>query len=59
VLCAVAVAVNNEIGTIQDIAGRRDLLGRNGRHHLIGMFRQSVFGRLAGYEVERRRAFAA
>jgi Transposase DDE domain group 1 len=24
--------------------------GRNGRHALVGMFRQSVFGRLAGYE---------
>jgi Transposase DDE domain group 1 len=24
--------------------------GRNGRHALVGMLRQSVFGRLAGYE---------
>jgi hypothetical protein len=24
--------------------------GRNGRHGLVGLFRQSVFGRLAGYE---------
>ncbi|HZZ00547.1 MAG TPA: IS1380 family transposase [Candidatus Baltobacteraceae bacterium] len=24
--------------------------GKNGRHTLVGMFRQSVFGRLAGYE---------
>ncbi|WP_051134345.1 IS1380 family transposase [Methylocystis sp. ATCC 49242] len=24
--------------------------GKNGRHSLVGMFRQSVFGRLAGYE---------
>src|SRR2546430_5937040 len=24
--------------------------GKNGRHDLIGMLRQSVFGRLAGYE---------
>jgi Transposase DDE domain group 1 len=24
--------------------------GKNGRHDLVGMFRQSVFGRLAGYE---------
>jgi hypothetical protein len=24
--------------------------GRNGRHVLVGLFRQSVFGRLAGYE---------
>src|ERR1700680_4687134 len=24
--------------------------GKNGRHALVGMFRQSVFGRLAGYE---------
>jgi hypothetical protein len=33
--------------------------GRNGRHDLIGMLRQSVFGRLAGYEdgdaLDRRR----
>lgn len=25
-------------------------MGKNGRHALVGMFRQSVFGRLAGYE---------
>ena len=25
-------------------------IGRNGRHDLVGMLRQSVFGRLAGYE---------
>ena len=24
--------------------------GKNGRHELAGLFRQSVFGRLAGYE---------
>ena len=24
--------------------------GRNGRHVLVGLFRQSAFGRLAGYE---------
>jgi hypothetical protein len=24
--------------------------GRNGRHTLVGLLRQSVFGRLAGYE---------
>src|SRR4051812_6803405 len=24
--------------------------GKNGRHALVGLFRQSVFGRLAGYE---------
>jgi hypothetical protein len=24
--------------------------GRNGRHRLVGLLRQSVFGRLAGYE---------
>ena len=30
--------------------------GKNGRHALAGLFRQSVFGRLAGYEGERRRA---
>ena len=34
--------------------------GRNGRHRLVGLFRQSVFGRLAGYEdvndaLDRRR----
>jgi hypothetical protein len=25
--------------------------GKNGRHALVGMLRQSVFGRLAGYEL--------
>src|SRR6266545_127174 len=25
-------------------------IGKNGRHSLVGLFRQSVFGRLAGYE---------
>jgi Transposase DDE domain group 1 len=25
-------------------------IGKNGRHALVGMLRQSVFGRLAGYE---------
>ena len=30
------------------LAGAR--MGKNGRHALVGMFRQSVFGRLAGYE---------
>ena len=30
------------------LAGART--GRNGRHALVGMLRQSVFGRLAGYE---------
>src|SRR6516162_6012623 len=25
-------------------------IGRNGRHALVGLLRQSVFGRLAGYE---------
>jgi hypothetical protein len=31
--------------------------GKNGRHALAWLFRQSVFGRLAGYEdVKRRRA---
>ena len=24
--------------------------GKNGRHRLVGLLRQSVFGRLAGYE---------
>src|SRR3954454_13643682 len=28
--------------------------GRNGRHRLVGLFRQSVFGRLAGYEITWR-----
>jgi Transposase DDE domain group 1 len=32
--------------------------GRNGRHALVGLLRQSVFGRLAGYEDVRRRALA-
>src|SRR5271154_5060920 len=27
-----------------------DRTGKNGRHALVGMLRQSVFGRLAGYE---------
>jgi hypothetical protein len=35
--------------------------GRNGRHALVGLLRQSVFGRLAGYEdvndAERLRMF--
>ena len=34
--------------------------GRNGRNDLVGMLRQSVFGRLAGYEandVSAARAF--
>jgi Transposase DDE domain group 1 len=26
--------------------------GKNGRHALVGMLRQSVFGRLAGYEAK-------
>src|SRR5438132_14303307 len=30
--------------------------GKNGRHALAGLFRQSVFGRLAGSGCERRRA---
>jgi Transposase DDE domain group 1 len=29
---------------------RRRTTGKNGRHALVGMLRQSVFGRLAGYE---------
>jgi Transposase DDE domain group 1 len=36
-----------EIATTQLLDGRR---GRNVRHQLGGLFRQSVFGRLAGYE---------
>ena len=28
----------------------RSATGRNGRHALVGLLRQSVFGRLAGYE---------
>jgi hypothetical protein len=27
--------------------------GKNGRHRLAGLLRQSVFGRLAGYDAER------
>src|SRR5262245_45400065 len=30
--------------------------GKNGRHALAGLFRQSVFGRLAGSGCERRRS---
>jgi hypothetical protein len=29
---------------------RRCAHGKNGRHRLVGLLRQSVFGRLAGYE---------
>jgi hypothetical protein len=36
-----------EIATTQLLDGRRD---RNTRHELRGLFRQAVFGRLAGYE---------
>jgi len=32
------------------LADARTRAGRNGRHALVGMLRQSVFGRLAGYE---------
>ena len=38
---------------LMEIAGQHladTRTGRNGRHDLIGMLRQSVFGRLAGYE---------
>jgi hypothetical protein len=28
--------------------------GKNGRHALVGLLRQSVFGRLAGYDEKRR-----
>ena len=38
---------------LTDMAIRKLLderFGRNTRHNLIGLFRQSVFGRLAGYE---------
>ena len=38
---------------VMEIAGQHladTRTGRNGRHDLIGMLRQSVFGRLAGYE---------
>ena len=34
--------------TIERLADART--GRNGRHALVGLLRQSVFGRLAGYE---------
>jgi hypothetical protein len=33
--------------------------GKNGRHALVGLFRQSVFGRLAGYEDVNGRRTAA
>ena len=36
-----------EIAITQFLDGRR---GKNARHTLAGLFRQSVFGRLAGYE---------
>ena len=38
---------------LSDLAGERladGRTGKNGRHALVGMLRQSVFGRLAGYE---------
>src|ERR687885_2354249 len=38
---------------LSDIAGEvltDTRIGTNGRHSLLGQFRQSVFGRLAGYE---------
>ena len=33
--------------------------GKNGRHALVGMLRQSVFGQLAGYEGRKRRRAAS
>jgi Transposase DDE domain group 1 len=33
--------------------------GKNGRHDLIGMLRQSVFGRLAGYEASHAHQFSS
>jgi hypothetical protein len=44
--------LDDSLGLIA-IAGQRlvdSRTGRNGRHDLVGMLRQSVFGRLAGYE---------
>jgi DDE family transposase len=46
---------------LDDVLGLTEMAGgRNGRHALAGLFRQSVFGRLAGYEdvndAERRAA---
>ena len=38
---------------LSDLAGERladARTGKNGRHALVGMWRQAVFGRLAGYE---------
>src|ERR1700735_3410290 len=38
---------------LSDLAGERladARTGKNGRHALVGMLRQAVFGRLAGYE---------
>src|ERR1700747_592834 len=38
---------------LSDLAGERRAAartGKNGRHALLGMLRQAVFGRLAGYE---------
>ena len=38
---------------LSDLAGERladARTGKNGRHALLGMLRQAVFGRLAGYE---------
>ena len=44
-----------DIAITKVLDGRR---GRNTRHKLGGLFRQSVFGRLAGYEGRQRRRAA-
>ena len=47
------LVISNDVLGLTEMAG--DVLadarsGKNGRHALGGLFRQSVFGRLAGYE---------
>ena len=45
--------VNSMMSRLDAMAGERladARTGKNGRHALVGMLRQSVFGRLAGYE---------
>jgi hypothetical protein len=54
-----AAQISTKTGTTPDTLGLTDTggdtladarTGKNGRHQLVGLLRQSVFGRLAGYE---------
>jgi hypothetical protein len=57
VTCDVGLLVNREVNDalgLSAIAGETladASTGKIGRHALVGMLRQSVFGQLAGYEV--------